>query len=234
MTRTKSVGLQVLSCVAALCWLGCQDGSPATQSTGAAPAAVQKPKNPDWKPAPPPPAGPIKCDLDPKQPGPMMRGGRARVQITGPGVAIDQSGVPAICGPLYNVNASSLGVKAGDGLLFRTCLPEGLVELSSDARVAGKQPVHAGRVPRGTDVIFAKHLGSSFSTAGVVSDEIVIADGLARAEANVELREIEGEGMLRAKVVYDCSVDEGAAAEPAAPPPSAASPQAVPAPAPTK
>jgi hypothetical protein len=166
---------------------------------------AQKASNPNWKPPPPTPTGPIVCTLDPKDPGPMMRGGRAHVKIYGKGTAIDVRDVPAICGPLYNVNASSLGVVAGDGLLFRTCLPEGLIELSADARVAGKQVVHTGLVKRGTDMIFAKHLGSSYSTAGAAGDEIVVSPDFWKVEARVELREIEGDGVLRASVTYDCS-----------------------------
>ena len=153
----------------------------------------------------------MQCTIDPKNPGVMQRGGRARVRIEGSGVSIDASNVPALCGPLYNRSVTTLGVHAGDGLLFQTCLADGFIELSSDARTVGAQAVHNGRVERGTDVIFAKHLGSSYSTAGGSQDRIEVSADFSKAEASVELHGIEGEGVLRATITYDCTVDEGAA-----------------------
>lgn len=165
-------------------------------------------------PAQPPIAAP--CELNAEQPGPLRRAGRARVKLSGAGLTVDAE-VPAICGPLFNRDVEALAVKAGEGLLYETCLPEGAVQLISRQRNAGTQQLHGGATqPAAMDVSFNRTAGATYSSRGLATDRVTLSEDFWKADAELVLRDVEEKGELRASLAFDCSaapaVEQGAAA----------------------
>jgi hypothetical protein len=148
--------------------------------------------------------GTAKCNLNTKNPGPMVRGGHADVHIEGPHVSIEAKHVPALCGPVYNYDVPKLNAKAGDGLMLETCLPEGTVQLLSYTRIPGKQPLHSATDQGGTEVTFNKNQGATYSSRGLPSDNIVLSADMWRADVDVELQDVMGNDKLRAKMTFAC------------------------------
>lgn len=176
--------------------LGCTAGAPAAPS---APA----PKADDTSKAPPPVA--VPCVLDVSSPGPLRRVGRARVRLSGQGLAVDAD-VAALCGPLFNRDVVALAVKAGDGLLFEACVPEGYLQLTSRERVAGAQHMHHGESQAAAmDASFNRVGGATYSSRGLTSDHVTLSADFWKADATLVLRDIEESGELEASIAFDCS-----------------------------
>jgi hypothetical protein len=148
--------------------------------------------------------GTAKCNLNTQNPGPLIRGGLASVRIDGPHMSVDRKKVPALCGPIYNVDQPKLDANAGDGLLLETCLPEGTVQVTSYKRVAGKQALHSSSEQAGTEVLFNKNEGSTYTSRGASSDSIVLSPDFWHAEMEVELVDVMGSDKLHAKITFDC------------------------------
>lgn len=190
----------LLSTLALACTVDSKSGSPSASTR--APATTQ-----------PPPVS-VPCTLDVTEPGPMRRAGRVRVNLAGGDVTIDTE-VPALCGPLFNRDVAALGIKAGDGLLFEACVPEGYLQLTSRERAAGVQRLHHGEVQAGTmDVSFNRVGGTTYSSRGLATDRVTLSDDFWKAEAELVLRDVDEAGELRARIGFDCSA---APPEPAAP-----------------
>ena len=185
---TKPVVLAILCGVGALSLAACDSDG--------------KSKAPLLPPSPGP--GVAQCNLNTQNPGPLIRGGQATVHISGPHVDIDRKGVPALCGPIYNVDMPKLNAKAGDGLLLETCLPEGTVQVTSYKRVPGKQPMHSSSEQAGTEVLFNKNEGSTFTSRGASSDSITLSQDMWRADIDVELVDVMGSDKLKATIRFDC------------------------------
>ncbi len=149
---------------------------------------------------------PLKCDIDIDHPGPLRRGGLARIEIQGAGVALKAQKVPAWCGPLFNEDVRDLHVKAGDGLLFETCLPQGIVQVSAyDKPGSGKQDLHSARQAAGVELLFNQNGGPSFSSRGQASDSIVLSADLWKANAKLALIDVATGAKVDATVEFDCT-----------------------------
>jgi hypothetical protein len=160
----------------------------------------------DGKPPPVISMGPgaAKCNLNTKNPGPLVRGGTARVKVDGPSISIDAKNVPALCGPIYNMDVPKLNAKAGDGLLLETCLPEGTIQVTSYTRTPGKQPLHGNSEQAGTEVLFNRNEATSYSSRGIPSDSVVLSPDMWKAEIKVELQDVMGSEKLEAEITFDC------------------------------
>ncbi len=149
-------------------------------------------------------AGSAVCKLNPVRPGPLRRGGKARVKLVGAGIDFDLTDLPALCGPLFNRDVSAIDVHAGDGTLFETCAPQGTLQISSWGRTVGQQVPHGPKQGAGTEVLFNLNKGTTYSSRGDVTDRIVFSDDLWHADATVSLYSVNGPGQLRAEVSFDC------------------------------
>lgn len=192
MKKTLAIALGLSSCVTAL-------GSCETRTTATAPAPKPAPSTP-----PPPPPGSAVCNIDVMKPGRLRRGGTANVQLTGKGIGIDAHNVPALCGPLFDIDVPALNVQAGDGLFFETCLPEGTLQIMAANRVAGRQSVHGVAQSAGTEVAFNQNKAGTYTTRSEPSDSIVFSDDLWKADVEVTLHSVAENAPLRAKVSFDC------------------------------
>lgn len=182
---TRSVPACLLLSVAACCLFACES------------KPAPKPKKID--------VPPLKCSIDPKNPGPLRRGGIARVKLDGHGVAIDVDKANAWCGPLFNTDVPALNIKAGEGVLFETCLPDGMLQLSAyDRPKGGKQEMHSAGRPGGVELLFNQNGGPSYSSHGEGDDSIVFSPDLWQAEARVLLRDVGTNAKLVATVTFDC------------------------------
>jgi len=169
-----------------------------------APPAETKKEEPK-RPIPPKlKPGSAVCAIDPLQPGFMRRSGKAQVQLIGDGLNIDLHDVVALCGPMFNRDIRVLEVKAGDGLLFETCLPQGTLQIASWSRAAGKQVGHGPTEVGGTEVLFNLNKGASYSSQADATDSIVFSDDFWKASAEVALHSVGGKGALRAKIAFEC------------------------------
>jgi len=186
-------------------WLGwlalaCTAGAPSS-----APGAPGQKAPPPEKSAPPPVS--VPCVLDVTTPGPMRRAGHVHVRLAGQGLAVDAN-VVGLCGPLFNRDVDALGVKAGEGLLFEACLPEGYVQLTSRERAAGAQHMHHGELQAGTmDGSFNRVGGATYSSRGLPSDHITLSADFWKAEAELVLRDVDESGELHASIAFDCSTE---------------------------
>ena len=189
------------------CNTGPADSAKAASSSPLASSSAQRtvPLPVVPKPATPSTKVSVPCGPDFTVPGVMQRAGRARVTLKGPGVSIDVVGAPAICGPLYNTDVTTLGVHAGDGLQFEACVPQGILQISSESREPGAQPVHTGHQPSGAETIFELRGGTTYSAQGAPSDRIVFGPDLWKAEAALVLHQVDGDGTLEATVSIDCA-----------------------------
>jgi hypothetical protein len=177
-------------------------------SSSAPSAPAQKPAETP-KAAPPPP---VPCVLDVSTPGPMRRAGRAHVRLAGQGLAVDTE-VAGLCGPLFNRDVDALGVKAGEGLLFEACVPEGYVQLTSRERAAGAQHMHHGALQTGTmDVSFNRVGGATYSSHGLPNDRVTLSADFWKAEAELVLRDLDVSSELKASIRFDCSAEPAVAA----------------------
>ena len=178
-------------------------------------------------------SGTAKCNLNTQNPGPLIRGGLARVKIEGKSVSVDRKDVPALCGPLYNFDVPKLDAKAGDGLLLETCFAEGNIQVTSYKKSPGKQRLHGNQEPEGTEVVFNRHESTSYSSRGIATDSVTVSQDFWHATIDVELVDVMGSEKLEAKVTFDCpnpsplelqKLEEekakGAAAAPGTPTPS--------------
>jgi hypothetical protein len=171
------------------------------------------------EPVTPAPPVVVPCVLETTQPGPMRRSGRARIKLAGSALAVDTD-VPALCGPLFNRDVDALAVKAGEGLLYEACVPEGYVQLTSRSRTRGAQLLHKGGSEAGAmDVSFNRVGGATYSSHGQPGDRVTLSDDFWKAEAELVLRDVDESGELRASIAFDCSAApaEPATAAPAAP-----------------
>ncbi len=149
---------------------------------------------------------PLKCTIDPNNPGPLRRGGRANIEIEGHGVEIKASKVNAWCGPLFNTDVPALNIKAGQGLLFEACLPDGMVQVSAfDRPKPGTQDLHSADQALGVEVLFNQNGGPSYSSRGAEDDRVVLSNNLWKASAEVELRDIATGAKIEAKLSFDCN-----------------------------
>lgn len=148
---------------------------------------------------------PLRCDIDINRPGPLRRGGHASIKLEGNGVSISVEKTNAWCGPLFNTDVPALDVKAGQGVLFETCLPEGTLQLSGYQRPeSGKQELHSGNQTAGIELLFNENGGPSYSSRGEADDSIVFSADLWQAEARVLLRDVRTNARLVATVAFDC------------------------------
>jgi hypothetical protein len=149
---------------------------------------------------------PLKCSIDTSNPGPLRRGGVANVEISGRGVSIKATKVNAWCGPLFNYDVAALNVKAGEGLLFETCLPDGIIQLSAYARPkGGEQSLHSTDQAAGVELLFNENGGPTYSSHGKWGDNIVLSPDLWKADAKVVLYDVATGAKLDAVVRFDCS-----------------------------
>lgn len=193
----KSMGVAGVLCVGAWALCACNPSKPEQATSTGSPAPAPKPlKLPVAKAA--------ICKLNPLQPGPLRRGGIAHVRLSGDGVELNLRDVPALCGPLFNTDVTALGVHAGDGVLFETCIPEGIVQISSWTRTPGKQSVHGNADAGGTEVLFNRNEGATYTTRGEASDSLVLSDDLWKAEATLALYSVASNNALRAQITFDC------------------------------
>ena len=162
------------------------------------------------KPAATPETAPpvsVPCVLDVAQPGPMRRSGRVKVKRAGPGLSVDTE-VPALCGPLFNRDVDALRVKAGEGLLFEACVPEGYLQLTSRERAAGAQHLHHGEEQAGSmDVSFNRVGGATYSARALPTDRITLSDDFWKADVEATLRDVMEAGELRASLAFVCSAE---------------------------
>ncbi len=135
----------------------------------------------------------------------MRRGGVASVRIEGAGIDLDAKDAPAICGALYNADVKALNVKAGEGLLFETCLPEGTLQINADDRKPGAQALRSPRSPRGASVLFNQTAGLRFVMPSARENRIVVSPDLFKAEAQVTLRNVVGAEQVKVTLTIDCT-----------------------------
>ena len=147
----------------------------------------------------------MPCEIDARDPGPMRKGGLAKVKIQGKGLALDTRDVPAICGPMFNVDAPKLGIVAGTGLFFETCVPHGSIQLSSFERVPGEQVLHTAQEGGGAEVSFNRVADSTYSSRGVQGDSIWFSPDFMRAKAKVKLHDVRSEQTFDAEIELDCT-----------------------------
>ncbi len=189
--------------VAVIVWatLGAFGGCGSSGADKAAPPKAEAAK----MPMPPKlTAGSAVCAIDVLHPGLMRRGGKARVQLSGDGLSIDEKDLPALCGPMYNEDVRVLEAKAGDGLLFETCLPAGTLQISAWSRSSGNQVGHGPKEAGGTEVLFNLNKGASYSSQADATDSIVFTDDYWKATADVALHSVSGKGAMRAKITFEC------------------------------
>jgi hypothetical protein len=174
-----------------------------TSPSAPQPAAKAAPASPVAVAAAAPPAAP--CGRDFTEPVLMQRAGRAHVVLKGAGFSLDAMGAPAVCGPLYNTDVKPLNVHAGDGLQFEACLPQGVVQITSEGRTPGAQRVHTGQQPSGAEVTFEARDGDTYSVHGAATDSIVFSPDLWQVDATIVLHAIDGDGLVAAQVSIDCA-----------------------------
>jgi hypothetical protein len=176
----------------------------------------RKPAAPPERVEPPKPAAAVEaekpvavpCVLDVSDPGPLRRAGRAKVRLSGKGLSVDTE-VPALCGPLFNRDVDALQVRAGEGLLFEACVPEGYLQLTSRERVLGAQKLHhGGQKPGAMDVSFNRVGAATYSSHGLATDRVTLDDDFWKVDAELTLRDVADSHDLRASFTFDCSASE--------------------------
>jgi hypothetical protein len=134
-----------------------------------------------------------KCDPV----APHQVAGKASVKLEGEGLAVAVDGAPAVCGASRLVESKRF--KPGDGTLFKVCLPEGTLSISSDVALAGAVPlrfVHDGERQTGPLVDFRFPDGRTYSQRHEPRDDEQLAIGADRRTAT-----------LRADVVWPTRAD---------------------------
>lgn len=145
------------------------------------------------------------CAIDMQQLGPMREPGRAKVRLASKDEIIEAHNAPAVCGPFYNVDAPALNITAGEGFLFETCLPEGLIQITSLARKAGRQNQDDAPDAPVTDLIFNRNQGATFAMRRSANDRIVVSDDFRKVEAEVEVRDETDTIALQGTITIDCN-----------------------------
>jgi hypothetical protein len=107
---------------------------------------------------------------------------------------------------MFNIDAPKMGIKAGDGFLFETCLPEGSVQVSSlERREGGQQALHGSGEPDSVEVLFNFAGNGVYSSHGHAQDRLAYSDDLWKLDATVRLHETATDAVLEARIAFDCS-----------------------------
>lgn len=168
------------------------------------PAAEQKPLPPLGEAQP--------CALEPERAGPLRRAGTADIELSGSGGTLSVKGARALCGPMYDRDSDVLQVKAGDGLLFEVCVPEGLVSVSSFKRATGKQPIRDLDQPDGAEASFQRFKGATFSSrGGDPTDNITFGDDFWSATAKVHMKSESDQEEMSGTIRFACPIPNPAA-----------------------
>lgn len=138
---------------------------------------------------------------------PHRHAGKARIRIEGAGLSAEGEAQPAVCGAYWALDQDVLGkpVKAGEGMLFETCLPEGLFQVSSDDEAVGKRNLATREPEARARALFNPKAGGSFAfMRPAKNDEIVIDEGRRSAHGRLTLSNFAGGGDLRVEFTFDC------------------------------
>jgi hypothetical protein len=146
----------------------------------------------------------VNCRLNSVASPPLRRSGTAHVRIQGDGLNVDVPNAPAVCGAYFLQDAQMLGrkIKAGEGIVFETCVPEGLLQVSAEQRTPGKQKLGGP----GTTVLFNRQGGGSYmlrmSPGG--GDTVSFGKELFSAKTQVTLKKMMAPETVKVDVTFTC------------------------------
>ena len=137
---------------------------------------------------------------------PHRAGGKAQVKLSG-SVTAEGKEQPAVCGAYWVKDQKVMRkeVKAGQGTLFETCLPEGLIQIYSDDEGVGVRNLKAKDLNARTNALFNPKAGGSYLLMrGGKDDKLVIDDDRRGAKGVITLSNLAGGGEVRVEFEFDC------------------------------
>ena len=147
------------------------------------------------------------CRLNSAAAPPHRSAGKAQIKLSGAGLDVEAKDAPASCGAYWvqNQKLGPLEYKAGDGMVFETCVGEGLLQISNDEqKTTGKIDLAKGGRP--VLITFNKAGGEAYgwSPASDKSGSVEIAPDLRSATGNFTVRNLSGAQAIKIDVNFNC------------------------------